>query len=119
MTRRKLFQAVAGAGLAGVLNERGRQAEAQVTRATRGLASPKIRDVSVIATAPAGLRLTVVKITTDQDGLYGYGCGTFTQRADLVNAAVERYLKPFLIGHPTDRIDDIWQACYNTSYWRN
>ena len=81
--------------------------------------SPKIKDVSVIATAPAGLRLTVVKITTDQDGLYGYGCGTFTQRADLVNAAVERYLKPFLIGKPADRIDDIWQAMYNSSYWRN
>ena len=61
----------------------------------------------------------MVKITTDQDGLYGYGCGTFTQRADLVNAAVEKYLKPFLIGKPADRIDDTWQACYNSSYWRN
>src|SRR5579885_1121894 len=81
--------------------------------------SPKIKDVSVIATAPSGLRLTVVKVTTDQDGLYGYGCGTFTQRAELVNAAVERYLKPFLIGKPTDRIDDTWQAMYNSSYWRN
>ena len=56
---------------------------------------------------------------TDQDGLYGYGCATFTQRADLVNAAVEKYLKPFLIGKPADRIDDTWQACYNSSYWRN
>jgi mannonate dehydratase len=81
--------------------------------------SPKIKDVSVIATAPAGLRLTVVKITTDQDGLYGYGCGTYTQRAELVNAAVERYLKPFIVGKPADRIDDLWQAMYNSSYWRN
>ena len=32
---------------------------------------------------------------------------------------VERYLKPFLIGKPTDRIDDTWQAMYNSSYWRN
>src|SRR6516225_7585880 len=81
--------------------------------------APKIKDVRVISTAPAGLRLTVVKIVTDQDGLYGYGCGTFTQRADLVNAAVEKYLRPFLVGKPADRIDDIWQACYNSSYWRN
>ena len=73
----------------------------------------------MIATAPSGLRLTVVKITTDQDGLYGYGCGTFTQRAELVNHAVDRYLKPFLIGKPADRIDDTWQAMYNSSYWRN
>ncbi len=78
-----------------------------------------IKDVSVIATAPAGSRLCVVKITTDQDGLYGYGCATFTQRADLVVPAVEKYLKPFLIGKPADRIDDTWQACYNSSYWRN
>src|SRR5579884_3596756 len=99
---RRKFLALAGA--APLLSKRQAAAAAQVARATRGLATPKIKDIQVIATAPAGLRLTVVKIVTDQDGLYGYGCGTFTQRADLVNAAVERYLKPFLIGHPTDRI---------------
>src|SRR6185503_17367743 len=104
-------------GALGFITSREQQAQAQVARGMRGLPSPKIKDVRVIATAPAGLRLTVVKITTDQDGLYGYGCGTFTQRADLVNAAVERYLKPFLVGKPTDRIDDTWQAMYNSSYW--
>src|SRR5690348_13716639 len=119
MNRRTFLQGATGVGMAGLLTDRARKAEAQVTSATRGLASPKIRDVSVIATAPAGLRLTVVKIITDQDGLYGYGCGTFTQRADLVNAAVEKYLKPFLIGKPADRIEDTWQAMYNSSYWRN
>lgn len=90
-----------------------------LTTNLRGMAPPKIRDVSVIATAPAGVRLAVVKIVTDQDGLYGYGCATFTQRADLVVAAVERYLKPFLMGRPTDAIEDLWQAMYNSSYWRN
>jgi membrane dipeptidase len=43
------------------------------------------------------VRLIIVKITTDQDGLYGYGCATFTQRADLVRPAVKHYLKPLLI----------------------
>src|SRR6266851_2932804 len=90
-----------------------------ITAQPRGTPSPKIKDVRVIATAPAGLRLTVVKVVTDQDGLYGYGCVTFTQRAELVNLAVEKYLRPFLIGKPTDRIDDMWQAMYNSSYWRN
>ncbi len=85
----------------------------------RGMSIPKIKDVSVIATEPAGVRLAVVKIQTDQDGLYGYGCATFTQRADLVMDAVNRYLKPFLIGRPTDAIEDLWQAMYNSSYWRN
>ena len=92
---------------------------AGAVKALHGLTIPKIKDVQVIATAPAGLRLTVVKIVTDQDGLYGYGCGTYTQRADLVNLAVEKYLKPFLIGKPVDRIEDTWQAMYNSSYWRN
>ena len=90
-----------------------------LTSRLRGMAIPKIKDVSVITTQPAGVRLVVVKITTDQDGLYGYGCATFTQRADLVVVAVNNYLKPFLIGRPTDAIEDLWEAMYNSSYWRN
>jgi mannonate dehydratase len=73
----------------------------------------------VIESQPAGVRLTVVKVTTDQDGLYGYGCATFTQRADLVKPAVEKYLKPFLLNKTTDRIEGIWQSCYDSSYWKN
>jgi mannonate dehydratase len=119
MRRRNLFPILAGGSFLVLMTDRERRAQAQTARAVRGMPSPRIKDVTVIATAPAGLRLTVVKITTDQDGLYGYGCGTFTQRAELVNAAVEKYLKPFLVGKPTDRIDDTWQAMYNSSYWRN
>ena len=116
MDRRRLLQTLAASA---VVSTRELAAQEKVERAVRGTPSPKIKDVQVIATAPSGLRLVVVKIVTDQDGLYGYGCATFTQRADLVVSAVERYLKPFLIGKPADRIDDTWQACYNSSYWRN
>jgi mannonate dehydratase len=119
MRRRETFRLAAGGSVAGLLSPRIARAEAEVERARRGLSSPKIQDVQVINTAPRGLRLCVVKILTDQDGLYGYGCATFTQRADLVGPAVERYLKPFLVGKPADRIDDTWQALYNSSYWRN
>jgi mannonate dehydratase len=119
MQRRRILKMVASGALAGVVSKRELAAQEAAARATRGMPSPKIKDISVIETAPGGSRLTVVKITTDQDGLYGYGCGTFTQRADLVKPAVERYLKPLLLGHPADRIDDTWQACYNSSYWRN
>src|SRR5258706_5148399 len=115
MNRRTLLKRV----LAAALPVRLAIAQEKADRATRGMTSPKIKDVQVIATAPAGLRLTVVKVVTDQDGLYGYGCGTFTQRAEVVNVAVEKYLRPFLIGKPADRIDDLWQAMYNSSYWRN
>ena len=85
----------------------------------RGMPTPKIKDVSVIATQPAGVRLVVVKVQTDQDGLYGYGCATFTQRADLIVDAVNQYLKPLVLGRPTDAISDLWSAMYNSSYWRN
>jgi mannonate dehydratase len=94
-------------------------AQEREARATRGLPTPIIKDIQVIATEPRGVRLVVVKIITDQPGLYGYGCATFTQRADLVVPAVEKYLKPLLLGKPCDRIEDTWQACYNSSYWRN
>ncbi len=119
MRRREMFRMAAAGALGGAIGKRELAAQERVARATRGMPSPRIKDVSVIATAPAGLRLVVVKITTDQDGLYGYGCATYTQRADLVVPAVEKYLKPFLAGKPADRIDDTWQACYNSSYWRN
>jgi mannonate dehydratase len=116
--RRNFLKSIAGAGLLGVTS-RHIQAQENVTRATRGMPAPRIKDISVIECQPAGVRLTVVKITTDQDGLYGYGCATFTQRADLVKPAVEKYLKPFLLNKTTDRIEDIWQSCYDSSYWKN
>src|SRR5580765_3472967 len=117
--RRNFLGSLGVAGLLGLATPREQKAQEQVARATRAMPIPKIKDVSVIECQPAGVRLTVVKITTDQDGLYGYGCATFTQRADLVKPAVERYLKPFLIGKTTDRIEDIWQSCYDSSYWKN
>src|SRR5208283_6016016 len=119
LRRRNLLQSMGAAGLLGLVGPREQQAQEAVARATRGTGAPRIKDIGVIESQPAGVRLVVVKILTDQDGLYGYGCATFTQRADLVVPAVEKYLKPFLLGKPADRIEDIWQACYNSSYWRN
>ncbi|MGI5917334.1 MAG: enolase C-terminal domain-like protein [Anaerolineae bacterium] len=84
-----------------------------------GLAPVKITDVQVILTAPDGIRLVVVKVLTDQPGLYGLGCATFTQRPLAVATAIEEYLKPFVIGRDADRIDDIYQAAYVSSYWRS
>jgi mannonate dehydratase len=119
VNRRQLFRMAMGTLPAAVLSPRHAAAQQTAARAVRALPSPKIKDVQVIATAPGGLRLIVVKVLTDQDGLYGYGCGTYTQRADLVVPAVEKYLRPFLIGQYADRIDDLWQGMYNSSYWRN
>jgi len=79
----------------------------------------KITDVKTILTAPAGIRLVVVKVTTNEPGLYGLGCATFTQRARVVKTAVDRYLKPFLLGKDPLRIEDVWQSSFVSSYWRN
>src|SRR6204780_1802667 len=116
--RRDFLKSVAGASALTVAS-RVATAQEQVARATKAMPIPKIKDISVIECQPEGVRLTVVKITTDQPGLYGYGCATFTQRADLVKPAVDRYLKPFLMNKTTDRIEDIWQSCYDSSYWKN
>jgi mannonate dehydratase len=78
-----------------------------------------ITDVQTILTAPNGIRLVVVKVLTSEPGLYGLGCATFTQRALAVAEAIDKYLKPFAIGRDVDRIEDLYQAAYVSSYWRS
>src|SRR5439155_7985760 len=85
----------------------------------RRLPPLRITDVKTILTAPANIRLVVVKVSTSEAGLYGLGCPTFTQRARVVETAVERYLKPFLIGKDPLQIEDIFQSSFVSSYWRN
>ena len=78
-----------------------------------------IKDVQTITTQPAGSRLVIVKIITSEPGLYGLGCATFTQRFHAVVTAMEKHLKPFLIGRDVSRIEEIWQMGMVHSYWRN
>lgn len=85
----------------------------------RKLPPLKITNVKSVLTAPAGIRLVVVKVETSEPGLYGLGCATFTQRARAVETAVDRYLRPFLLGKDPTRIEDIFQSSLVSSYWRN
>jgi mannonate dehydratase len=79
-----------------------------------------IKDVKTIMTEPPGIRrLIVVKIITSEDGLYGLGCATFTQRFRAVHTAIEEHLKPALIGRDVDRIEETWQQMMVGGYWRN
>ena len=102
--------------LAGALAPESAAAYAQ---AVTGTAPVKIRDIKTILTAPNRIRLVVVKVETTEPGLVGWGCATFTQRALVVQTALEQFLKPFLIGRNVDEIEDIWQSSYMSSYWRN
>lgn len=95
------------------------KANSRYVQAVNGTAPVKIRDIKTILTAPNRIRLVVVKVETSEPGLVGWGCATFTQRALVVETAVEKYLKPFLIGRNVDEIEDIWQSSYMSSYWRN
>jgi len=111
---------VAGAaGLPWVSTQTGHAQPPANPAAGKKLPPLRITDVKTILTAPAGIRLLVVKIMTNEPGLYGLGCGTFTQRIRVVETAVDKYLKPFLIGKDPLAIEDLWQAMFVSSYWRN
>ena len=79
----------------------------------------KIKKVRAITTAPYGTKLVIVKVETDQPGLYGVGCATFTQRILPVVSAVNDYLDDFCRDKDASNIEDIWQTAYVSSYWRN
>jgi mannonate dehydratase len=78
-----------------------------------------IKDIQTITTQPAGSRLVIVKVITSEPGLYGLGCATFTQRFHAVVTAIEKHLKPFMLGRDVSRIEEIWQMAMVHSYWRN
>jgi mannonate dehydratase len=79
----------------------------------------RITAVRAIVTAPEGLPLVVVRVDTSDDGLYGLGCATFTQRFAAVATVVDQFVAPQVIGrHPAD-IEDLTRAVHYSSYWRD
>ena len=116
MDRRQLLKNMSIAPLAGFLIPKRVVPELDLTR---GMPPIKITNVRAIATSPHGIELIVVKVETDQPGLYGVGCATFRQRAHAVVAAVDQYLDDFCRSKDVHNIEDIWQTAYVSSYWRN
>ena len=116
----KMLALGSSAGLLGLFGtEEARAATYETPSYQKGLAPVRIKSVKAIVTAPAGSNLIVVKVETTEPGLYGYGCATFTQRAFAVVSAINDYLNDFCAGKDVDNIEDMWNSCYVSSYWRN
>jgi mannonate dehydratase len=121
MDRRELIKGVGlttATGALGLWNVPAKSQEKENT-GLNGLPTVKITKVKSIVTCPHGIELIVVKVETDQPGLYGYGCATFRQRAHAVVSAIDKYLDDFCRGKSVENIEDIWQTAYVSSYWRN
>jgi mannonate dehydratase len=122
MDRRNLIKGLGlgiAAGTLGIVTKSDEAIANEYSRATKGLPPLKITNVKAILTAPARIRLCVVKVETSEPGLYGLGCATFNQRPLSVASAVDNYLNPFAKGRDVDNIEDLWQNAYTSSYWRN
>ncbi len=85
-----------------------------------GLPPLTIKDVKVIPTSAGGrYRWLFLKIITSEPGLYGIGSANDMFQTFAVAAALEKHLKPWLIGKDPDRIEDLWQSAHFKTYWRN
>ena len=119
--RRGFMKTVAfGSAAAGIMGIPGlASAPYETPSYAQAMAPIKIKNCRVIATRPGGANLVIVKVETTEPGLYGLGCATFTQRALVVVTAIEKYMNEFCVGRDVDNIEDMWQAFFVSSYWRN
>ena len=79
--------------------------------------SLKITDVKIIVTCP-GRNYVVVKILTNEPGLYGVGDATLNGRELAVASILQEHIAPLLIGRDPAQIEDIWQSLFRGTYWR-
>ncbi len=87
---------------------------------TKGLPPLTIKDVKVITTSGGrNYRWVFVKIITSEPGLYGIGSANDNYQTFSVVTALEKHLKPWLIGKDPDRIEDLWQSANFRTYWRS
>jgi mannonate dehydratase len=63
-------------------------------------------------------RWVFLKIITSESGLYGIGSANDSYQAAAVATALEKHLKPWLIGKDPDRIEDLWYSANYRTYWR-
>ena len=78
----------------------------------------KIEQIRCIRTRANGT-WAIVKVTTDQPGLYGIGSVSDARHIPTVITAIKEVIGPQLIGREAGHIEDIWQSIFTSGYWRN
>ncbi|MFC5824154.1 enolase C-terminal domain-like protein [Nonomuraea insulae] len=78
----------------------------------------RITAVRTFLTAPHGCPHLIVRVETNEPGLYGLGCASDPQRTLAVRTVLEEYLGPMLVGRDPDDIEDIHRLLLNSGYWR-
>ncbi|MFF1450466.1 enolase C-terminal domain-like protein [Streptomyces sp. NPDC058274] len=81
-------------------------------------AKVRITAVRTFLTAPHGCPHLVVRVETNEPGLYGLGCASDPQRTLAVRSVLDDYLAPMLTGRDPDDIEDIHRLLLNSAYWR-
>src|SRR5438445_5859111 len=91
----------------------------EVARRANGMPPLTIKDVKVITTSGGrNYRWVFLKVITSEPGLYGIGSANDQYQTFAVATALEKHLKPWLIGKDPDRIEDLWQSANYRTYWR-
>ena len=92
--------------------------EGLVVSTERVLHMAKIKEIRCIRTRTNG-SWVIVKVLTDQPGLYGIGSASDYYHADTVVTAIEQGIGPLLIGRDAGQIEEVWQSTLTSGYWRN
>ena len=82
----------------------------------------RIDAVEVVVTNPDQRPLgnyVLVKVTTNQPGLHGWGDATCSGSELAVAKMLEEHLAPALIGRDPMRIGNIWETLYHLPYYRS
>ena len=78
----------------------------------------RVTAVRTFVCAPQGCPYLIVRVETDQPGLYGLGCASDPQRGTAIRAVLDDYLGPLLVGRAAGDIEDVHRLLTNSGYWR-
>jgi len=85
-------------------------------------ANLKITGVDVVVTNPgrsAMSNFVLVKLTTNQAGLWGWGDATCTGSELAIAKFIEEHLKPALVGRNPMQVEEIFQTLFFLPYYRS